>query len=103
MGQANCFGPNNTIVKTIKNAFKDIAEGPGKNNEAMKIIAPLADFVENIGAEANKRARQIGLPEGLLPIVEIRDTPWEAAKKHHRSLRAALAHVDRVRRRFFPF
>jgi hypothetical protein len=32
------FGPNNEIVKWIRNAWNDITKGPGKNNEAVKIL-----------------------------------------------------------------
>lgn len=33
IGGSGCFGDNNTVVKTVKNAWKDVTEGPGPNND----------------------------------------------------------------------
>jgi len=32
-----CFGPNNTVVVTLRNAFKDLTKGPSKDNEIVTI------------------------------------------------------------------
>jgi|GEM_PF-3378817 len=40
----DCFGPNNTIVKTLNNAYKDLTEGPGENNELVKAIRAVGEI-----------------------------------------------------------
>ncbi|MDR4306435.1 hypothetical protein IHQ68_07370 [Chelatococcus sambhunathii] len=45
----DCFGPNNTIVKGLNDAFNDITKGPGRNNEIVKLIGA----VENITGGSN--------------------------------------------------
>ena len=32
------FGPNNTIVLALTNAFNDLTKGPGENNEVVKAL-----------------------------------------------------------------
>jgi hypothetical protein len=34
----DCFGPNNTFVVTLSNAFNDLTKGPGENNEVVKAV-----------------------------------------------------------------
>ncbi|MFL9898801.1 hypothetical protein PQR71_11640 [Paraburkholderia fungorum] len=34
----NCFGPNNTIVVGVRNAYSDVLHGPGQNNEIVKAV-----------------------------------------------------------------
>jgi len=38
----DCFGPNNTIVAFYRNAFNDLTQGPGRNNEVVKAIEELS-------------------------------------------------------------
>ncbi|WP_157934760.1 hypothetical protein [Microvirga ossetica] len=40
----DCFGPNNTIVVTLRNAYNDITQGPGENNEVVKALRAIADL-----------------------------------------------------------
>ncbi|MGO7225881.1 hypothetical protein ACCT05_10680 [Rhizobium ruizarguesonis] len=40
----DCFGPNNTIVKTLNNAYSDLTKGPGQNNEIVKAIEAVGDI-----------------------------------------------------------
>jgi hypothetical protein len=35
IGGRGCFGENNTLVKTVSNAFKDVTEGPGPSNDLL--------------------------------------------------------------------
>ncbi|WP_461950116.1 DUF1036 domain-containing protein [Pseudomonas sp. LB3P81] len=35
IGGDGCFGDNNTVVKLVSNAFKDISEGPGPSNDLL--------------------------------------------------------------------
>jgi hypothetical protein len=37
----DCYGPNNTLVVTLRNEFHDILQGPGKNNDAVKAVEEL--------------------------------------------------------------
>lgn len=60
--EGGCFGPNNTIVKTLNNVINDLTHGLGEENEIVKgfrelknlagaITAPLEEFGRNIGRE----------------------------------------------------
>ena len=40
----DCFGPENTIVKSLTDAFNDLTHGPGQNNEIVKAITALGDL-----------------------------------------------------------
>jgi hypothetical protein len=35
IGGNGCFGPNNTAVKFVSNAWKDVTQGPGPNNDLL--------------------------------------------------------------------
>ena len=37
------IGPNNEIVKFLRNAWNDITKGPGKNNEIVKVVKAVTD------------------------------------------------------------
>lgn len=43
------IGPNNEIVKLLKNAWNDITKGPGKNNEVVKILKTATDAMVAAG------------------------------------------------------
>ena len=45
-----CFGPNNTIVKFYSQAFSDIINGPGSNNDVVKALKTIGDGVTAVGA-----------------------------------------------------
>lgn len=38
----DCFGPNNTLVVAVKNAFNDLSQGPGEGNEVVKAVRALS-------------------------------------------------------------
>jgi hypothetical protein len=43
------FGPNNEIVKFLRNAWNDITKGPGKNNEVVKVLRAVTDAITASG------------------------------------------------------
>lgn len=55
----DCYGPNNTIVKYYTNAFKDLTQGPGQNNEVVKAIDALGTVVGSIGDGASHFQQEI--------------------------------------------
>ncbi|OJX30426.1 MAG: hypothetical protein BGO86_00310 [Chryseobacterium sp. 36-9] len=79
-GQDGCFGPNNTIVKTLNslgnelgqhfgptndivknfnNAVNDITRGPGYNNDAVKIIRNTGNEIKNLGGNIEREVKKI--------------------------------------------
>lgn len=64
----DCFGPNNTIVKTVNNAFNDVTKGPGKNNDVVKAIASIDEAVQRLNPEARKFVEKpLGGDNALIP------------------------------------
>ena len=39
----DCFGPNNTIVVGLNNAFRDLTQGPGRNNDVVRAVQFIVD------------------------------------------------------------
>jgi hypothetical protein len=58
-----CFGENNTIVKTLTNAYNDITKGPGPNNEAVRAIRALTGGQNSV---INNPAQLTGGPNSLI-------------------------------------
>lgn len=54
--EGGCFGPNNTIVLTLTNAFNDMTRGLGENNEITIAYRQLGD----IGKQLNNALTDIG-------------------------------------------
>ncbi|WP_156647753.1 DUF1036 domain-containing protein [Methylobacterium sp. Leaf87] len=50
IGGHGCFGPNNSAVQFISNAWKDVTKGPGSGNEAVKIREQLLGGDRGTGA-----------------------------------------------------
>jgi hypothetical protein len=74
----DCFGPNNTIVLAVTNAFNDVTKGPGKNNEVVKAIASINDAVQRISPEIKSFVEKpLGGDNALIP--KARDTVLDAA------------------------
>jgi uncharacterized protein len=57
--EQGCFGPNNTIVKYYTDAFKDLIEGPGPNNEVIKALESLDRVVADVGKGAEHLREEI--------------------------------------------
>lgn len=53
------FGPNNDIVKTWNNAVNDIQNGPGKNNEITKTFRNAANDIKNGPGKNNDIVRAV--------------------------------------------
>lgn len=82
--EGGCFGPNNTIVKTLTNAFEDMVYGLGENNDitiayrqleeiGKQINDAITDFGRNVGNEIdslrdNFRRSDIGRVVCTVPI-----------------------------------
>jgi hypothetical protein len=62
----DCFGPNNTIRKTLDNAFRDILHGPGKNNEIVKAVAAIGEVTGGPNSVVNNPGQLLGGPNSLL-------------------------------------
>jgi hypothetical protein len=62
----DCFGPNNTIVKTVDNAFHDLTQGPGRNNEIVKAIASLDALTGGPNSVINNPKQLLGGPNSFV-------------------------------------
>lgn len=75
IGGDGCFGVNNTAVQLVRNAWKDVTEGPGPGNELLgydgalirtyrnNIQGPVGDIARGeIGGSDASVWRQVGLP-----------------------------------------
>jgi hypothetical protein len=47
IGGSGCFGDNNDAVKFVNNAWKDVTEGPGPNNDLLGRDGFLGRTLEN--------------------------------------------------------
>jgi hypothetical protein len=56
----NCFGPNNTIVVTLTNAFNDLTHGPGENNEVVKAIRLVGEITGGPNSVINNPRQLLG-------------------------------------------
>ncbi len=61
----DCFGPNNTIVVTLRNAFHDLTYGPGENNEIVKAIRAIGDLTGGPNSVINKPSQIWGGNESI--------------------------------------
>jgi len=62
----DCFGPNNTIVKTLTNAFNDLTKGPGENNEVVKAIRAIGEITGGPNSVINNPGQLAGGPNSLI-------------------------------------
>lgn len=53
------FGPNNEIVKFARNAWHDLTQGPGPNNELRKLVEGAGDAADHAAKEAEKSVNKV--------------------------------------------
>lgn len=56
----SCFGKNNTIVLTLTNAFNDLTNGPGPNNEIVKAIRAVGEVTGGPNSVINNPRQLLG-------------------------------------------
>ena len=61
----DCFGPNNTIRKTLDDAFNDLTHGPGKNNEIVKAIDHIGEVTGGPNSVVNNPGQILGGPNSI--------------------------------------
>ncbi|MGJ5003209.1 hypothetical protein ACQR10_17935 [Bradyrhizobium sp. HKCCYLRH2060] len=61
-----CFGPNNTIVVGLRNAFHDVLEGPGPNNELVKAVNAIGDLTGGPNSVINRPGQIWGGPNSMI-------------------------------------
>jgi hypothetical protein len=54
------FGPNNTIIKFLMDAWNDITKGPGKNNEVVKLLNRVNAAASTYDNDTKNLANQLG-------------------------------------------
>jgi hypothetical protein len=62
----DCFGPNNTIVLGLTNAFNDMLHGPGENNEIVKAVKAIGDLTGGPNSVINKPGQIWGGPNSMI-------------------------------------
>jgi hypothetical protein len=62
----DCFGPNNTIVKDLTNAFNDVIHGPGQNNEIVKAVRAIGDLTGGPHSVINDPKQLTGGPNSMI-------------------------------------
>jgi hypothetical protein len=53
------IGPNNEIVKFLRNSWNDITKGPGKNNEVVKILKAATDAIIAAGQPLDEATKAV--------------------------------------------
>jgi hypothetical protein len=56
----DCFGPNNSIVKGLSDAFEDLTHGPGENNEVVKAIRVVGELTGGPNSVINNPGQLAG-------------------------------------------
>ncbi|WP_315795703.1 hypothetical protein [Bradyrhizobium sp. SZCCHNRI3043] len=62
----DCFGPNNTVVISLNNAFKDLTQGPGPNNEVVKAVKAIGDLTGGPNSVINNPSQLTGSRESFV-------------------------------------
>jgi hypothetical protein len=62
----DCFGPNNTIVVALTNAFNDLIHGPGKNNEIVKALDAISEWSGGPNSVVNNPWQLAGGPNSVI-------------------------------------
>ena len=62
----DCFGPNNTIIKAYANAFHDLTQGPGENNEVVKFVRAVGDLTGGPNSVINNPGQLKGGPGSMI-------------------------------------
>lgn len=58
--EGGCFGPNNTIVKTINNIAKDLTQGLGPGNELVKAFGAVSGALKDVGGKVSEGLQHLG-------------------------------------------
>ncbi|SDE01514.1 hypothetical protein SAMN05216345_13213 [Cupriavidus sp. YR651] len=61
----DCFGPNNTIVVGLRNAYSDVTQGPGKNNDIVKAIDAVSSLTGGSNSVINNPGQIWGGPNSV--------------------------------------
>ncbi|UYO50263.1 hypothetical protein KQX64_06725 [Rhodopseudomonas palustris] len=62
----SCFGKNNTVVVTLRNSFHDLTEGPGRNNEIVKVIGMVSEVTGGDNSVVNNPRQLLGGPNSIV-------------------------------------
>ncbi|MGE6062443.1 hypothetical protein, partial [Klebsiella pneumoniae] len=54
-----CFGPNNVVVVTFKNAINDLTRGPGENNTVVVAYHAAEKIISDTGGQLGKGAESV--------------------------------------------
>lgn len=57
IGGSGCFGDNNTAVRLVQNAWKDVTDGPGPSNDLLGRDGFVIKSLENIGSDIESGPR----------------------------------------------
>jgi hypothetical protein len=49
----DCYGPNNTAVKAVRNAYHDLTKGPGRGSEVVKGLHAVETTTHNVSREVH--------------------------------------------------
>ncbi len=66
------FGPNNEIIKFVRNAWNDIIKGPGLNNELVKLLNSVGETFHKAVKNVEKDITTGTLGEGN-EVVKLRN------------------------------
>lgn len=58
--EGGCFGPNNTLVKTLNDIGRDLREGPGATNDLVVAVGQVEQGLNKLGEEVSKGLQRIG-------------------------------------------
>ena len=61
----DCFGPNNTIVIAMNNAFSDLTRGPGKNNDIVVALNKIGELSGGPNSLINNPKQILGGPNSF--------------------------------------
>ncbi|MBJ6125388.1 SH3 domain-containing protein [Microvirga splendida] len=61
----DCFGPNNTIVVAVRNAYNDLLHGPGANNDLKAFVDNLAQITGGPNSVVNDPGQIFGGPNSV--------------------------------------
>jgi len=61
----DCFGPNNTIVVGLRNAYNDVLHGPGENNDIVKTLGSVRELTGGPNSVINNPSQIWGGPNSV--------------------------------------
>jgi len=62
----DCYGPNNTIVVTLRNSVNDLIRGPGKNNDVVKAVDAVGELTGGPNSVINNPKQLTGGPNSMI-------------------------------------